>query len=112
MSRFSKRVALSLTSATFMLAFAGSAQAAKPDTKEPSAPAGKAAASDGQVPAPTIDTNEDGKPDAWDRDANGTPDAWDVNGDGKPDTMDNNGDGRPDEDKAAPAEKPMSEPRN
>ena len=50
-------------------------------------------------PPPTIDTNKDGKADAWDRDANGIPDAWDVNDDGKPDLLDNNGDGKPDEEK-------------
>lgn len=53
-------------------------------------------------PPPTIDTDKDGKADAWDRDANGIPDAWDVNGDGKPDLLDNNGDGKPDEEKQAP----------
>jgi hypothetical protein len=54
------------------------------------------------IPAPTIDTNNDGKPDAWDRDANGLPDAWDVNSDGKPDLFDDNGDGKPDDKKAPP----------
>lgn len=56
-----------------------------------------APAPEGPVPPPTIDTNEDGKLDAWDRDGNGIPDAWDVNGDGKPDRFDNNGDGKPDD---------------
>jgi hypothetical protein len=51
----------------------------------------------GTVPPPTIDSNEDGKADAWDRDANGVPDAWDVNGDGKPDKFDDDGDGKPDD---------------
>lgn len=46
--------------------------------------------------APTIDTNNDGKADAWDRDNNGTADAWDTNGDGKPDKYDDDGDGKPD----------------
>lgn len=50
----------------------------------------------GASPAATLDTNGDGKPDAWDRDGNGTPDAWDTNADGKPDAYDNNGDGKPD----------------
>ncbi len=45
---------------------------------------------------PTIDTNGDGKADAWDRDKNGKADAWDVNNDGKPDLFDDDGDGRPD----------------
>jgi hypothetical protein len=59
------------------------------------------------IPAPTIDTNADGKMDAWDRDANGTPDAWDVNGDGQPDQVDDNGDGKPDgQVPAAPASDP------
>jgi hypothetical protein len=48
---------------------------------------------------PTIDTDKDGKADAWDRDANGIADAWDVNGDGQPDLFDNDGDGKPDEKK-------------
>lgn len=56
-----------------------------------------APAREGSVPPPTIDSNEDGKADAWDRDGNGVPDAWDVNGDGKPDKFDNDGDGKPDE---------------
>ena len=50
------------------------------------------------VPPPTIDSNEDGKPDAWDRDGNGTPgclgcqtamasptSSSTMTGDGKPD---------------------------
>lgn len=57
---------------------------------------------DKQVPPPTIDSNKDGKADAWDRDGNGIPDAWDTNGDGKPDLLDNNGDGKPDASKTAP----------
>jgi hypothetical protein len=48
------------------------------------------------VPVPTIDTNGDGKPDAWDRDGDGRADAWDRDGDGKPDTIDEDGDGKPD----------------
>jgi hypothetical protein len=59
-----------------------------------------------EIPPPTIDSDGDGKMDAWDRDANGVADAWDTNADGKPDKMDNNGDGKPDA--PAPAEK---EPR-
>ncbi|MEE9433375.1 MAG: hypothetical protein V3V15_03960 [Sphingorhabdus sp.] len=60
-----------------------------------------------EIPPPTIDTNGDGKMDAWDRDANGVPDAWDTDGDGKPDALDNDGDGRPDEPVPAP---PTEEP--
>lgn len=61
------------------------------------APTTAAQAPESSVPPPTIDSNEDGKADAWDRDANGTPDAWDVNGDGKPDKFDDDGDGKPDD---------------
>jgi hypothetical protein len=107
MSNTIKRVALSILSASALLAVSGTAMAQMTDKKSEAKPA----TGDGQVPAPTIDTNEDGKPDAWDRDANGVPDAWDVNGDGKPDVMDNNGDGKPDEDKKAPADKPAEPPR-
>lgn len=48
-----------------------------------------------ETPA-TLDTNNDGKADAWDRDSNGTADAWDSNSDGKPDQFDDDGDGKPD----------------
>jgi hypothetical protein len=61
-----------------------------------------APAPEGTVPPPTIDSNEDGKADAWDRDGNGVPDAWDVNGDGKPDKFDDDGDGKPDDKSAKP----------
>jgi hypothetical protein len=61
------------------------------------------------IPPATIDTNGDGKADAWDRDANGMPDAWDVNGDGQPDQLDNNGDGKPDAPQPL-APEPASEP--
>ena len=61
------------------------------------APTTAAQAPEAAVPPPTIDSNEDGKADAWDRDGNGAPDAWDVNGDGKPDKFDDDGDGRPDD---------------
>ncbi len=49
-----------------------------------------------EIPAPTIDTDGDGKADAWDRSGNGQPDAWDTDGDGKPDLLDDNADGKPD----------------
>ncbi len=52
---------------------------------------------------PTIDSDKDGKADAWDRDANGMVDAWDTNGDNKPDRFDDDGDGKPDELKSPPA---------
>lgn len=54
-----------------------------------------------QVPAPTIDSNGDGKADAWDRNGDGKADAWDRDGDGKPDAHDDNGDGQPDTPKPA-----------
>ena len=66
-------------------------------------PADQTAAPEGTVPPPTMDTNEDGKADAWDRDGNGVPDAWDINGDGKPDLFDNDGDGKPDDKAPKPA---------
>ena len=64
---------------------------------EPQKPAAhdRAPAQD-KTDAPTIDTNGDGKPDAWDRNGDGKPDAWDTNGDGKPDVFDNDQDGKPD----------------
>jgi hypothetical protein len=49
-----------------------------------------------EIPAPTIDTDGDGKMDAWDRDGDGQPDAWDSDADGKPDLLDDNADGKPD----------------
>lgn len=42
------------------------------------------------------DRNGDGKADAWDLNADGAPDAWDEDGDGKPEVTDADGDGRPD----------------
>ncbi len=55
-------------------------------------------ADDAQMPSlrPTLDTDGDGAPDAWDRDQDGKPDAWDTDGDGKPDQFDDNADGKPD----------------
>ncbi len=102
MSKPNKRVALSLTAALFALSV-GTAQA-----QDAPKPAEKmtAPAPEGTVSPPTMDTNEDGKPDAWDRDANGVPDAWDTNGDGKPDVMDDDGDGKPDKKAAKPETKP------
>lgn len=44
----------------------------------------------------TIDSNADGKPDAWDTNGDSRADAWDTDGDGKPDTVDGDGDGKPD----------------
>lgn len=102
MSKLTKRAAIFAVAAlsTTGLAYA---QTASP---EPS-PSTSAQAPEGSVPPPTIDSNEDGKPDAWDRDGNGTPDAWDVNGDGKPDKLDDDGDGKPDDKAAKKADKPQ-----
>jgi hypothetical protein len=72
--------------------------AAMKDKAKPKAPADEKS-----VPPPTIDTNNDGKADGWDRDANGLVDAWDTNSDNKPDLFDDNGDGKPDDSKAPPA---------
>jgi hypothetical protein len=100
----------------FIIPFAaGVVHAAEPDTKTETVTAKKAEPmADKKIPPPpTIDTNKDGKADAWDRDANGIPDAWDVNDDGKPDLLDNNGDGKPDEEKqAVPPVKSSGEPDN
>ena len=82
----------------------------KMSQEAPPAPPENPSATEGSVPAPTIDTNEDGVPDAWDRDANGVPDAWDVDGDNKPDLLDNDGDGRPDGEKPAPQPDEPEEP--
>ena len=101
MSKFNKSVALPIAATLFALSL-GTAQA-----QDAPKPAEKmtAPAPEGQVPPPTMDTNEDGKADAWDRDANGVPDAWDTDGDGKPDVMDDDGDGKPDKKSAKPETK-------
>lgn len=49
------------------------------------------------VPEPTIDTDGDGAPDAWDQRGDGRPDSWDMDGDGRPDVYDQDGDGQPDQ---------------
>ncbi len=103
MSKPKNRVAKSLA-LLFVVPFAaGAVHAAEPasPTKTVMNKAAEPTAAK-SPPPPTIDTNKDGKADAWDRDANGVPDAWDVNDDGKPDLLDNNGDGKPDEEKAPP----------
>jgi hypothetical protein len=102
MSKPKNRVATALA-LIFVIPFAaGMVHAAEPvkapDSKEKMA----APAPAKSPPPPTIDTNKDGKADAWDRDTNGIPDAWDVNGDAKPDLFDDNGDGKPDDGKAPP----------
>jgi hypothetical protein len=63
------------------------------------------------VPAPTIDTNGDGKPDAWDRDGDGKADVWDRDGDGKPDAVDDDGDGKPDPAPPGSADKASESPQ-
>jgi hypothetical protein len=78
MSKLHKRVAIFAAAA---LSTGGVAYA-----QTESAPATNAQAPEGSVPPPTIDSNEDGKADAWD-----------VNGDGKPDKFDDDGDGKPDD---------------
>jgi hypothetical protein len=99
MSKLYNRVATALA-LIFVLPFAAgivhAAEPAKPPVMD------KMAAPAKLPPPPTIDTNNDGKADAWDRDANGVPDAWDINNDAKPDLFDDNGDGKPDEGKTPP----------
>ncbi len=92
MSKFDKRVVFSFATAIAALTLAGGghAQSAPAPTEKITVPT-----PEGDVSPPTMDTNEDGKADGWDRDANGIPDAWDVNGDAKPDVFDN--DGKPDD---------------
>jgi hypothetical protein len=96
MSKLNNRVAHALALSLILPFATGIVHAA-----EPVKPMNKATetVAEKSVPAPTIDTDKDGKADAWDRDANGLPDAWDVNGDGKPDLFDDNGDGKPDDKK-------------
>ena len=52
---------------------------------------------DRAAPVPTIDTDEDGTPDAWDQRGDGRADSWDLDGDGRPDVFDRDGDGEADE---------------
>ena len=63
------------------------------------------------LPAPTIDTNGDGKPDAWDRNGDGKADVWDLDGDGKPDAIDEDGDGKPDPAQPATPSPDKAEPQ-
>jgi hypothetical protein len=86
---------LKTTAVALILPFTiGIAQAAPASVVE--APPVEGAVAAQGAPAATIDTNNDGKADAWDRDGNGAADAWDKNGDGRPDAFDDNGDGKPD----------------
>lgn len=99
----------------FVVPFAaGIVHAAEPDKTAPSVMKKTTETmAEKSPPPPTIDTDKDGKADAWDRDTNGIPDAWDVNGDAKPDLFDNNGDGKPDEQKApTPPAEATGEPDN
>lgn len=95
MSKLKSRATLSLITAITALSLSGGAYAQNVPAPSP----------ESEVPPPTIDTDKDGKADAWDRDANGAPDAWDTNGDAKPDLFDNDGDGKPDEKAAKPGSK-------
>jgi hypothetical protein len=118
MSKPKNRVATALALTLIIPFAAGVVHAADPTktvdpaktAKSPATEKMAAPAAD-KIPPPTIDTNNDGKADAWDRDSNGVPDAWDVNGDAKPDLLDNNGDGKPDEGKAPPPEEGSPEQR-
>jgi hypothetical protein len=104
MSKPNYRVAIALALIFIVPFAAGIVRAAEP-ANAPTPPAAEkmsAPAPDKPPPPPTIDTNNDGKADAWDRDTNGISDAWDVNGDAKPDLFDNNGDGKPDDGNAPP----------
>jgi hypothetical protein len=94
MSKCYNKAAIFVATAIAALSIGGltNAQTAPAPTEPKTAPA-----PEGTVPPPTIDSNEDGKADAWDRDGNSKPDAWDVNGDGKPDVFDDDGDGKPDD---------------
>jgi hypothetical protein len=113
------RVALSLSVILAVLVFTSSALAevqmqdqATADKMSASPQAPEMASSEKAVPPPSLDSDSDGKLDAWDRDANGVPDAWDVNGDGQPDQMDDNGDGKQDDLKnPAPAPEPANPPK-
>ncbi len=84
-----------------IIMFAGVAKA-EPEAKKMAEETSKKS-----VPPPTIDTDKDGKPDAWDRNGDGKPDAWDLTGDGMPDVLDDDGDGAPD---PAPQSQSSAEP--
>ena len=114
MSKKVMRVALSTTIVITAARLSGAAFAAPPIQEDPKGkmsaeapPPAPDAMPGKEIPAPTMDTNNDGKADAWDRDANGMPDAWDDDGDGKPDRFDNDGDGKPDSKRMPP---PPEEP--
>ena len=112
MSKKVLRVALRTMATTAIFGLSGAALAAQNEPQSAKEKMSQEAPPpiESQVPVPTIDTNGDGKPDAWDRDANGVADAWDIDGDGKPDLLDNDGDGRPDGEKAPPPPEEPAEP--
>lgn len=115
MSKPKNQVANSLALLFIVPFAAGVVHAAEPEAKTEVMTGKKAEPmADKKLPPPaTIDSNKDGKADAWDRDANGIPDAWDVNDDGKPDLLDNNGDGKPDDPKApTPPVESSEQPEN
>lgn len=97
MSKPSNRIANILAAALILPFAAGMVHAADTAKKPSEDDKEQVTAPEKAVPPPTIDSNSDGKADAWDRDGNGKADAWDVNDDGKPDLFDDNGDGRPDD---------------
>ena len=86
MLKSKKRVRISLAAAITALSLSGTAyaQTAPEAPPAPDAPT-TAPAPEKAVPAPNVDTDADGKPDAWDTDGDGKADAWDKDGDGKPD---------------------------
>lgn len=113
MSDSLSKVAISLTAFSAlclpMSAYAGNAVTGQ-ESEAPAEPIQ-------EIPSPTMDTDNDGKPDAWDRDGDSTPDAWDTDGDGAPDLLDNDRDGKPDTamdgkpvDPDTPAPVPVPEP--
>ncbi len=106
MSKPTTRVATALALALILPFAFGMVSAAEPPKPSTSADKSGAPAGEKAVPSPTIDSNQDGKPDAWDRDANGMADAWDINGDNKPDLFDDNGDGKPDDSPKADGKAP------
>ena len=102
MSKFRNSVAFAAATALILPFAAGVVRAAEAD--QPSAESQMPASSvpEKAVPPPTMDSNRDGKADAWDRDANGKADIFDDDGDGRPDDPDRTSD--------RPAPPPPAEP--
>jgi hypothetical protein len=113
MSRTSEKLALFAAVALILPFAVGIVHAAEPVGAKGKAVAAAPITVEKSLPPPTIDTNKDGKADAWDRDANGLVDAWDTNNDDKPDVFDDNNDGQPDGEKLPPSPPDDAvEPRN